>query len=86
MMTHRKKSHPSIVQACTKFQDNCCKFQDEYCWFSHQGLEEEDSLDDNEEGLGEKDKEDIVDKAASVFQKVLKNPKPPLKTADQNQQ
>ena len=83
MMTHRKRSHPSIVQACTKFQDNCCKFQEEYCWFSHQSILEED---DSEEGLDEKDTEEIVDKVNSVFQKVLKNPKPPLKTANQNQQ
>ena len=66
VMKHRKRSHKSLIEPCSKFLKRECPFQEEFCWFKHENLEE-DKIDENKE-----------DKSNSGFQEAPKPLKPPL--------
>ena len=71
MMSHRKINHSDILQQCTQFLQGSCRFQNQYCWFKH-SLESKEN--DKPDVVIEEEKEI---ETPSVFQKVVKNPKPP---------
>ena len=71
MMSHRKINHSDILQQCNQFLKGSCRFQNQYCWFKH-SLESKEN--DKSDGVIEEEKEI---ETPSVFQKVVKNPKPP---------
>ena len=73
---HRKRNHKELVRGCTNFAKNSCMFQGQSCWFFH---EEEEAMD-TEDPTNEDEGNNSEDEAASpsVFQRVLRNTKPPL--------
>ena len=73
LMRHRKLNHSNIVPECTQFLKGVCIFQSEFCWYTHKHSEVLDK-DLNERKENE---------SSSVFQEVLKNPKPPLSSSTQ---
>jgi hypothetical protein len=73
MMTHRKRSHASYVRKCIQFAENNCQFKNNSCWYQH---DEEMETDTGTEDKSSNEHED----SDQVFQKVLGNLKPPIKS------
>ena len=76
MMLHRKIDHSNHVRTCQSFLENNCRFQNNTCWFSHP--EEQMETDEFDEKDDQENKED-GEESISVFQKVNRKEKPPIR-------
>ena len=87
MMFHRKLHHTSLVRICNNYLKNNCMFQSKSCWFLHEEVEfdfnreTEEHFEKAEEQLEKENEENYDDKdeSSSVFQRVPRKMKPPLK-------
>ena len=85
MMSHRKKTHLSIIQVCSKFQEGNCRFRREFCWYKHDVEDtEEDTPESSEDTVFEKDEYENDKEMDSDFQKVTKKSRPPSVNRSQN--
>ena len=75
LMSHRKQKHSNFVQMCTKFSNKSCRFQEDFCWYRHKTEKDEIACE-----VEEKETD-----TTPVFQKGIKNPKPPSKIQGERQ-
>ena len=84
MMSHRKKTHQSIVQTCSKFKEGNCRFQKEFCWFKHNVDTQENTAEYSKDTVDEEDEEINTKEKDSDFQEAMKKSKPPSVPRSQN--
>ena len=86
MMNHRKSNHLKVVKPCEKFNQNICQFKSDSCWYLH-GTEKVNVEDVIEEEDMEEDIEEVDNNEfqQSVFQKVTRNLKPPIRNTKKKQ-